>query len=50
MHHVEDLSVELEDNMFDQMMLLMKGNLCEHVEVGNERMDKEMMRMFVMAS
>jgi hypothetical protein len=43
--------VELEDNMFDQMMLLMKENLNEHVEVEYVMMmNKEMLKMFVMAN
>jgi hypothetical protein len=39
--------VELEDNMFDQMMkdLLLMKNLYEHVEVENEKMDREMQMM-----
>jgi len=48
MHHEENLSVVLEDNIFDQMMLMdlyLKKNLYEHLEVENEKMDKEMLMM-----
>ncbi len=48
MYHVEDLSVESEDNMFDQMKkdLLQKKNFHGYVPVEDEMMDKEMSRLF----
>jgi hydroxymethylpyrimidine pyrophosphatase-like HAD family hydrolase len=48
MYHVEDLSVESEDNMFDQMTkdLWLKENLHEYERVEDEMMNKEMSRLF----
>jgi hypothetical protein len=48
MYHVEDLSVELEDNMFDQMMKdwYLKKNLDEYGQVEGEMIHREMSDLF----
>ena len=52
MYHVEDLSVGLVDNMFDQMMKdwYLKRNLHGYEQVVDEMMHREMSNLLEMAN